>query len=330
MRRRGFITLLVGAASPPILLSLPVRAQHAIRRIGVLMGTAESDVEQRALVATFIRRLTDLGWRDNENIHIEYRWAAGDPDRLRNLAAELAGLSLDAIFAQGTPATTALRRSAPTTPVVFVNVTDPVSSGLVSSVAHPGGLITGFSNYEAAIGGKWLELFKEAAPAVTRVAALFNADNPGLDKSVRALNAAAPTLGMRVIEAPARDANEIKHAIDDFAKDRDGGLLVFGDFLMMANRELIVTLAATHHLAALYSLRQFTTHGGLMSYSIDSSDLFFRAATYVDRILRGVKPGDLPVQQPTKFELVINLKTAKALGLEIPPTLLARADEVIE
>jgi len=330
MRRRDFITLLIGAASSPILLSLTAGAQRVTPRIGVLMGTAENDVEQRSLVSTFIQRLTDLGWRDNENIHVEYRWAAGDPDRLRNLAAELAGLNLDAIFAQGTPATTALRRSAPTTPVVFVNVTDPVSSGLVSSLAHPGGLITGFSNYEAAIGGKWLEFLKEAAPATTRVAVLFNADNSGLDESVRAVKASGPTLGIRVIEAPARDANEIEQVIDDFGKDRDGGLLVFADFLMMANRELIVTLAANHHLAALYSLRQFTAGGGLMSYSVDSNDLFLQAATYVDRILRGAKPGDLPVQQPTKFELVINMRTAKTLGLAIPQSLLATADEVIE
>jgi putative tryptophan/tyrosine transport system substrate-binding protein len=330
MRRRDFILVFGGVASASTVLSLSARAQHAMPRIGILMGTAESDVDQHSLVSTFVRQLADLGWRDGENIHIEYRWAAGDPDRMPKLATELARLNLDAILAQGTPATAALRRSAPTTPVVFVNVADPVSSGLVSSLAHPGGVITGFSNYEQAISGKWLELLKEAAPGVARVAVLFNPDNPGLGGSVRALKTAAAVFGMTVIEAPARDAAVIERLIDDFGTDADNGLLVFGDFLMMANRDLIVRLAANHRLAALYSLRQFTAVGGLMSYSTDSNDLFLRAASYIDRILRGAKPADLPVQQPIKFELVINMRTAKSLGLVIPQSLLATADEVIE
>jgi putative ABC transport system substrate-binding protein len=330
VRRRDFIALLTGGATAPMLPLPRARAQSAAPRIGVLMGTADSDVEQRSLVSTFIRGLADFGWRDGGNIHIEYRWAAGDPARLRNLAAELARLDLAAIFAQGTPATTALRQSAPITPLVFVNVSDPVTSGLVSSLAHPGGLVTGFSNYEDAIGGKWLELLKEVAPDVTRVAVLFDADNPGLSGEVRALETAAPTLRMTAIKAPAHNASAIELAIDDFAKERQGGLLVLGDFLTLANRELIVSLAAVHRLAAIYSLKQFTVAGGLMSYSIDANDLFLRAASYVDRILRGTKPGDLPVQQPTKFELVLNLRTARALHLEIPSKLAAVADEVIE
>jgi len=327
--RRQFISALGGAAA---VWPLTARAQppEQIRRIGVLMGTAESDPAQRALVSTFVQGLTDLGWQDGKNIRIEYRWASGDTNRLRSLAAELASLMPAIIFTQGTPATMAVQQASHAAPVVFVNVTDPVKNGLVASLAHPGGNITGFSNYEEAIGGKWLELLKEVAPNVTRVAVLFNADNAGLSGSVRALEAVAPTLGIKLTAVPARDATAIERAIDDFGNEPNGGLLVFADFLMMANRELIVKLAALHHLAALYSLSQFATSGGLMSYSIDSNDLFLRAASYVDRILRGAKPGDLPVQQPTKFELVINLKTAKALGLSIPQTLLATADQVIE
>jgi len=327
MRRREFIAILGGAAAWP----LAARAQQsAMPHIGVLMGTSESDPEQRALVSTFVQALSNLGWQDGKNVGIEYRWAAGDANRLRSLAAELVSILPTVIFTQGTPATMAVQQESHPTPVVFVNVADPVGSGLIASLAHPGGNITGFTNYEEAIGGKWLELLKEVAPHVTRVAVIFNADNAGLSGSVHALEAVAPTLGIKLIAVPVRDAIAIERAIDDFGNEPNGGLLIFGDFLLMANRDLIVKLAALHHLAALYSLSQFAAGGGLMSYSIDSNDLFRRASSYVDRILRGAKPGELPVQQPTKFELVINLKAAKALGLTVSQSLLATADTVIE
>src|SRR5262245_2577796 len=323
MTRREFITLLGGAAVWP----LAVRARQAdrMRRIGVLMGTADSDPDQRALVSVFTRAVEELGWRENANIDIEYRWAAGDLDRLRAHAAELARLDPDAIFAQGTPATTALRNAAPKTPLVFVMVTDPVNTGLVSSLAYPGGNITGFTNYEFSMGGKWLEILREAAPGVARVAVVFNPDNPALPGQVRSIEAAGPTLGVQVIARPARNAEELKKAIGASASEANSGLLFPVDFLTLAHRELIIGLAARYRLPTGYSVRVFATSGGLFSYGIDPADQFRQGASYVDRILKGAKAADLPVQGPTKFELVINLKTAKALGLTVPPALLARA-----
>jgi putative tryptophan/tyrosine transport system substrate-binding protein len=328
LKRREFITLLGGAAAWP----LAARAQQPeqARRIGVLMGTADSDPDQKALVSVFTEALAELGWKEGTKIHIEYRWAAGDIARLRASAAELARLALDAIFVQGTPATTALRQAAPTTPLIFVNVTDPVSSGLVSSLAHPGGNITGFTNYEFSMGGKWLEILREIALGITRVAVVFNPDNPVMPGQVRSIEAAGPTLGIQVAARPARNAEEFERAISASASDANGGLLVLLDFVTRAHRELIIGLAARYRLPTGYSLRVFATSGGLFSYGVDPIDLFRRGASYVDRILKGAKPADLPVQQPNKFELVINLKAAKALGLTVPETLLARADEVIE
>src|SRR5262245_17871071 len=246
------------------------------------MGTDGSDPDQKASVSAFVHALADLGWRDGRNIGIDYRWASGDTGRRREQAAELARLAPDVVVAQGTVATTALRHAAPATAIVFVMVTDPVGSGLVSRLAHPAG------------------------------------------------KAAAPALGVQVTAAPVRSAAEIKHAIATFAPGVNGGLVVLVDFITLTHRDLIVTLAAHHRLPAIFNLRVFVKSGGLVSYSINPIDLFYRAASYVDRILKGAKPADLPIEQPTMFELIINLKTAKALGLTVPPTLLATADEVIE
>jgi putative tryptophan/tyrosine transport system substrate-binding protein len=329
VKRREFIALLGGAAGA---WPLAARAQQSdrARRIGVLMGTAESDPDQKAMVSVFTRALEDLGWKEGANIRIDRRWAEGDVAGLRTQASELARLGLDVILAQGTPATTALRQAAPTTPLVFVNISDPISSGLVSSLAYPGGNITGFTNYEFSMGGKWLEILKDMAPGITRVAAIFNPDNPALAGLSRSIEAAASTLGIQVVQRPSRNAEELERTISAFASEPNGGLLVLLDFVTLTHRDLIIKLATQHRLPAGYALRIFAASGGLISYGVDPVDLFRRAASYVDRVLKGVKPADLPVQQPIKFELIINLKTAKALGLTVPETLLARADEVIE
>jgi putative ABC transport system substrate-binding protein len=329
IKRRDFITLIGGAA---VSWPLAARAQQPerMRRIGVLMGTADTDPDQKALVSVFVRALEDLGWKEGTNIHVEYRWAAGDTARLRAQAEEFARLAPDAIFAQGTPATAALRRAAPTTSLVFVNVTDPVGSGLVSSLAYPGGNITGFTNYELSMGGKWLEILQEIAPAITHVGVVFNPDNPVMPGQVRSIEAAGPKFGIQMSTRPVRNDEEIEQAIKASASEANAGLLVLLDFLTLAHRELIIGLATRHRLPTGYSLRVFATSGGLFSYGVDPVDLFHRGASYVDRILKGAKPTDLPVQQPTKYELVINLKTAKSLGLTVPETLLATADEVIE
>jgi putative ABC transport system substrate-binding protein len=329
VRRRDFITLLGGAAAA---WPLAARAQQGerMRRIGVLMGTAESDSDQSALVSVFTQALAGLGWREGSKLHIEYRWAAGNIARLRSQAAELARLAPDTIFAQGTPATTELRHVAPTIPIVFVNVTDPISTGLVSSLAHPGGNITGFTNYEYSMGGKWLEILREIVPGVSRVGVIFNPDNPVMVGQVRSIEAAAAALRVDTVARRGRNAGEFEQAISASATEPNSGALVLLDFVTLAHRELIIGSAARHRLPAGYSLRVFATEGGLFSYGIEAADLFRRAASYVDRILNGAKPAELPVQQPNKFELLINLKTAKALGLEVSPQLLARADEVIE
>jgi putative ABC transport system substrate-binding protein len=326
MNRRELIALLGGAAAT---WPLAARAQQP-RRIGVLMADAESDSEQQAMVSAFVQRLTDLGWTDGRNISIEYRWAAGDVNRLRAHAAELAGLKPDVIFAQGSLSTTALRQAAPATPIVFANVSDPVSSGLVSSLAYPGGNITGFTNFELTMGGKWLETLKQVAPGVTRVAVILNQENAAVLGQLRSIEAAAPTLGVQVSAASVRSAAEIERFINAFASGANGGLVILPDPTAITHRELIITLAARHRLPAVYFFRYFVTSGGLISYGSDPVDPFRQAAVYIDRILKGAKPGELPVQAPTKFELVINLKTAKALGLTIPESFLLRADELIE
>jgi putative ABC transport system substrate-binding protein len=311
---------------------LKAHAQQSIRlkRVGVLMGTVESDPDQKDLVSAFSQALADLDWKEGANIHIEYRWAAGDPSRLPVLAAELGRLALDAIFVQGTPATTALRRAAPTTPVVFVNVSDPVSTGLVSSLAHPGGNITGFTNYEFSMGSKWLEILKQVSPGVVRVAVIYNPDNPVMAGNLHSIEIAGPKLKTQVVARPCRESEDFERAVAAWASEPNGGLLVLLDFLTLAHRDLIIALAARYRLPAGYALRVFAENGGLFSYGVDAKDLFRRGAAYVSEILKGAKPANLPVQQPTKYELIINRKAANALGLNIPQTLLATADELIE
>ena len=330
MNRREVITLLGGTAVAWPLAARAQQPDRTIRRIGVLMGTAESDPNQKALVSVFTQALADTGWKEGTNIRIEQRWGEGDVALLRTKAAELARFKPDAIFAQGTPATTALRQAAPTTPIVFVNVTDPVGTGLVSSLAYPGGNITGFTNYELSMGGKWLEFLKEIAPSTNRVAAIHNPDNPIMSAQVRSVEMAGSKLGMQVVGQPARNAEEFERTIGDFAAEPNGALLVLLDFVTLAHRDLIIKLAAQHRLPAGYNLRVFAVNGGLISYGVDAVDLFRRGASYIDRILKGEKPSDLPVQTPIRFELVINVKTAKTLGLDVPTKLLALADEVIE
>jgi putative ABC transport system substrate-binding protein len=328
MRRREFITLLGGAATWP----LAARAQQAekMRRIGVLMSFAANDPEAQLRVAAFEKGLQDLRWAEGRNLRIEYRWAE-NANLLRAHAAELARLAPDLILANSTPVMIALQEHRHAIPIVFTQVTDPVGQGLVSNLAHPGGNLTGFTSFEFSIATKWLETLKQIAPRVTRVAVIFNPETaPFADLFWRPLKAAAESFAVTPISAGVRNTDELERMADAFAREGNGGLVVLPDVSTTNHRALIVALAARHRLPAVYPFRFFAASGGLLSYGSDVADVFRRAASYVDRILRGTSPGDLPVQAPTKYELVINLKTAKALGLEVPPSLLARADEVIE
>lgn len=331
LRRRDFITLLGSAG---VALPIAARAQQSAhtRRIGVLMGYAESDPEAQILVQTFHQALRALGWRDGENLQIEYRWGRGDPAQIRAIAKELVALQPDLILANTTPVTGALQRETKTIPIVFAIVSDPVGDGFVSSLARPGGNITGFINYEASMVSKWLEMLKQMAPASTRAALMYNPDvAPGGGSYFRApFEAAALALGMQPVFRPVHHAEELERAVADLRGAPPTALVTGFDAFLSVNRKIIISAAARDAVPVIYSRRAFTADGGLVSYGPDYMDLFGRAALYVDRILKGTKPEDLPVQLPTKFELVINLKTAHALGLEIPPSLLARADEVIE
>ena len=329
MRRREFIAGLAGSAAA----ALAARAQQPdrMRRIGVLFGgLAETDPEGQARVAAFREGLQKLGWTEGRNVRIATRWAAGDADRLRAYAAELVAIAPDAILAGGTPALAALQQATRTVPIVFAQVGDPVGLGFVSSLARPGGNITGFAPYEFAIGVKWLELLKQIAPRVTRVAFMYDPANPAWAGYLAELEAAASSFGVRVSGAAVHNAAEIERAVDALAREPNGGLIAMTTPAVQAHRESIIALSARHRLPAVYGYRFFVTSGGLASYGIDNIDLYRGAASYVDRVLKGEKPGELPVQFATKFELVINLKTAKALGLDVPITLLARTDEVIE
>jgi putative ABC transport system substrate-binding protein len=326
MRRRKFITLLSGAAAWPLV----ARAQQPerMRRVGVLMNLAIGDPEGEARSAAFLQALQQLGWSDGRNVRIDYRWAAGDADRFHRYAEELLALGPDVILALATPSVQALQQATRTVPIVFAIVADPVGAGLVDSLARPGGNVTGFTPFEYGISGKWLELIKEIAPRVTRVAVLRDL-TIGLAQ-LGAIQSVAPSLGIELRPVNVRDADEIERSIASFAQGSNGALIVTASTSAIIHRELITTLAARNKLPAVYYTRYWVADGGLMSYGPDFRDQLRRAAGYVDRILKGEKPADLPVQAPTKYELVINLKTAKALGLEVPPTLLARADEVIE
>jgi putative tryptophan/tyrosine transport system substrate-binding protein len=327
MRRREFISLLGGAVAG---WPLAARAQQGerVRRVGVLMNLAVGDPEGEARSAAFLQTLQQLGWSDGRNVRIDYRWAAGDAGRFHRYAEELLALVPDVILASATPSVQALQQATRTVPIVFAIVADPVGAGFVDSLARPGGNVTGFTPFEYGISGKWLELIKELAPRVTRVAVLRDL-TIGLAQ-LGAIQSVAPSLGIELRPVNVRDADEIERSIAAFARGSNGALVVTASTSAIIHRELITTLAARNKLPAVYYTRYWVAGGGLMSYGPDFRDQFRRAAGYVDRILRGEKPADLPVQAPTKYDLVINLKTAKALGLEVPPTLLARADEVIE
>jgi len=325
MQRREFITLLSGAT---VAWPLAARAQPAIKvwRIGLLMTIAESEPEAQARLASLREGLRALGWTEGHNIRIDYRFAAGDPERARSSAVELVSLGPDVILANGTAILSALRQATQSIPIVFVLVPDPVGDGFVASLARPGGNLTGITNFEFPMGGKWVEFLKEMAPHLSHVALIFNPETAPYARHF--LQSVA--VGAEATLLPVRNDSDIERALETVAGQSKSGLIIVPDLFTSGHRELIVALAARHRLPAIYPFRFFVAHGGLLSYGVDTLDLFRRSASFIDRILKGDKPSDLPVQAPTKFELVINLKTAKALGLEVPPTLLARADEVIE
>ena len=328
MRRRAFITLLGGAVIWPV----ATPAQQSVRRIGVLMNRAADDPQGQARLAAFQQGMQQLGWTDGANLRIDVRWGADDVDRERRSAAELVALAPDIVLASGTLSVTALQSVSRTLPIVFVGVTDPVGAGLVDSLARPGGNVTGFMIYEYDLSGKWLELLKQIAPSVTRVAIIRNPENPVGVAVFSALRAAAQPLRVEVSPIDSRrNADEIERAITAFARSSNSGLILTPNAAAMpAHYSLIVKLAARYKLPAVYPFPEMVTNGGLVSFGPDVIDQSRRAAEYVDRVLKGEKPADLPVQTPTKYQLVINLKTAKALGLTVPPSVLARADEVIE
>jgi len=327
-RRKFLATLLGGAAAWP--LAARAQQREKMRRIGVLMNLTADDAEGQARLAAFLQGLQEAGWAVSRNVRIDLRWGAGDADRFRKQAAELVALAPDVVLASGIPAATPLLQATRTVPIVFANVVDPVGAGLVASLARPGSNATGFTSPDYAFGGKWVELLKEIAPRVTRIAVLRDAGSSSGIGYLGAVQLAASSFGMELTPIGINDAGEIERGVTAFAHASNGGLIVTGNTLTMVHRELIIALAARHRLPAVYNIRLFANDGGLISYGHDTVDPFRRAAGYVDRILKGEKPADLPVQAPTKYELVINLKTARALGLEVPSTLLARADEVIE
>jgi putative ABC transport system substrate-binding protein len=328
VRRREFITLLGGAAAWP----LAARAQQGERvgRIGVLTPFAADDPEAKARVDAFVQALQQLGWSVSRNVQIDIRWGAGDAERTRHYAAELVALAPDAILAAGGATVGPLLQATRSVPIVFTLTPDPVGAGFVESLSHPGGNATGFTNFEYGIGVKWLELLKEIAPGVTRAAVLRDPAIPAGIGEFGAIQAVAPSLGIELRPIDMREAGEIERAVTAFARSSNGGLIVTSNAWGMVHRDLIIALASRHRLPVVYPFRVFVKAGGLVSYGPDTIDPHRRAADYVDRILRGEKPAELPVQAPTKFELAINLKTAKALGLTMPSTVLARADEVIE
>ena len=327
MRRREFIALLSGTAAWPI--AAHAQPGERMRRIGVLLPADADDAIFQARMAAFLGGLQQLGWTDRRNVRIDTRWAVGDAD-LRKYAGELVALGPDVVVAFGSNAVPPLRQATRTIPIVFALVADPVGAGYVESLAQPGGNVTGFASFEYAIGGKWLELLKEIAPRTTRVAVLRDSAIAAGPAVYGAIQALAPSLGVELRPVDMRDAGEIERAITAFAASSNGGLIITASNMATIHRELIIALAARHRLPAVYYSRYYVTGGGLISYGPDLLDQCRRAAGYVDRILKGEKPGDLPVQAPTKYELVINLKTAKALGLTVSQSLLARADEVIE
>jgi putative ABC transport system substrate-binding protein len=327
-RRRDFIAALGGAAAWP----LAARAQQSdrVRRIGVLMNLAADDPESQARLTAFRQALQELGWADGRNVLIEYRWSVADVDRARKQAADLIAMVPDVILATASPAVTGLQQVTRTVPIVFVSVIDPVGAGFVASLARPGGNTTGFALYEYSLSGKWLEMLKQIEPRVTRVAVFRDAAISSGIGQFAVIQAVAPLFGVELIPYDTHDAGEIEHAFTDIARRGIGGVIVTGSGPAAINRDLIIGLVSRHRLPAIYYSRYWVTAGGMISYGPDQVEGYRRAASYVDRILRGEKPSDLPVQAPTAYELVINLKTAKALGLTFPDKLLAIANEVIE
>jgi putative ABC transport system substrate-binding protein len=328
IQRREFITLLGGAAAWP----LAARAQQGVRRIGVLMAGDENDPLWKTFVSAFTQALAGLGWTEGRNVRMDVRWGGDDNDRIRALAQELVGLKPDIILASSNVATVALQRETRTIPIVFTLVSDPVASGLVERLNRPSANITGFAIFEieGTLGGKWLQLLSEIAPGLKRAAIVFSPDFPAASLFMPSLETAARSLQVVPIMAPVHSDAEIETAIVAVGRDPGSGLVVMPDTFMVSHRAPIILAAARNNVPAVYSGSVFARDGGLLSYGVDLVDTYRRAATYVDRILRGAKPGDLPVQFPTKFEMVVNRKAAKALGLAIPPSILLRADEVIE
>ena len=330
MRRREFLGVLGGAAAA---WPFAARAQQAerVRRVGVLVGFAESDPAVQSWLAAFRAALAKLGWKEGSNLQIELRWGGDDPDRMKKFAKELVNLRPDAILSVTTPVTGVLIRETQTIPIVLLNVADPIASGFVTSLARPGGNVTGFALYEPAMGGKWLELLKQVAPGVTRVALLYNpATSVPIKFYMASIQAAASAFAVQTSAAPVHSKDEIEDVIAAHASNPGAGLIVMPDLFNTVNRERIITLAARYRVPAIYFFRSFADSGGLLSYGGDFAEQYPQAAGYIDRILKGEKPADLPIQMPTKVALVINLKTANALGLDVPLQVQQRADEVIE
>jgi putative ABC transport system substrate-binding protein len=329
MRRRAFITLLGGAAAA---WPLAARAQQPerMRRIGVLMNAAADDPQPQAHVAAFRHALQQLGWTEGRNVQLDVRWAGGSAEAYRRYAPELVALAPDLIVAAAVPSVAAVQAVSRSVPIVFTQAIDPIGAGAVATLSRPGGNVTGFMQFEYSLSGKWPELLKEVAQRVTRVGVLRDPSNPAGIGQWAVIQAMAPSLGMEMTPILVREADEIERGIANFARGPNGGLIVPVSARAISHRQLILEQAARHRLPAVYPYRHFVTLGGLISYGPDLADQYRRAASYVDRILKGEKPADLPVQAPVKYELAINLKTAKTLGLDVPPTLLARADEVIE
>ena len=327
MRRREFIVGLAAAAWP-----LAPRAQQSerMRRIGLLLGYSESDTEGQASIAVLRQRLEELGWSEGRNVRIEVRWASADADKARTFAKELVGMAPDVIMSSSNLVTEIVQQETRTVPIVFVFVGDPVGSGFVTNVARPGGNLTGFPVFETAIASKWVEVFHELAPDVSRIAFMLHPETPAHMAFLGAAKAAAPPFKIKLTALAVHSAAEIERGVSEFTKEPNGGLIVTPHAITVQHRNVILVSAARHRLPALYPLRNFATNGGLISYGTNPIDPFRQGALYVHRILKGEKPGDLPVQFPTKYELVINLNTARSLGLTVPPTLLASADEVIE
>ena len=328
LRRREFIAMLGGAAAWP--LAVRAQPQARLRRVGILMGYPEDDPVARARIAAFRQGLQDLGWTEGSNLYLDYRWPADNPERIRAHAAEIVGLAPDVVMASPAQVTLVLGKMIQNLPIVFVNVPDPVALGLVSNLARPGANMTGFANFEHSLAGKWVEILKETRPAAARIGVLYTRENPAWRGRLRVAEEVAGVLGVVLVPVGVSVEEDIAPAFQSLRQQGAEALVVLPSIFVANHRGPILALAAQHKLPAIYPFRYFAADGGLISYGIDLNDQYRRAAGYVDRILKGEKAGDLPVQAPTKFELVINLQTAKTLGLDVPPTLLARADEVIE